>query len=392
MTTTRQWALLGMVGVALLVLGCSSSGRKVAIELDGRTEDVLQEGRLETGSDSDLKVEDQEAARDATGEDGRESDVALDLGTETLTDIPQETSPDILPDVPLSDVLPEELPAPPDVLEVLEEVLPPLETCRQFAECGLDLGCSPAYAGCWDACLDRVLPDALADWSTVTSCILEDCGQGSLFEGDGCLWRQCHGPLAACIGGAGSEGCGTVLSCLTGCPEGASLCPWDCLVTASPDALDALQEMMSQPSDSTFHAMMDCAAGNGSGDCYAAVSCIQACGEQPQCLVTCFLDMSAEAAVQFEAMSACEEQDCVPAMLECVVGHGSASCSQAVACVSACPGVDSEACMMECAASTSQQGAEDLLNTLECVEEACGGLGNGDQCPAMMTCLSTHCP
>jgi hypothetical protein len=388
---TRQLTVLGVVGIALLTLSCSSSGRKVGVEVDGRAEDVLQEGRLEEGTALDLRVEDQEAVGDAAPGEAREADIAVDGEIGTLTDIPRETSPEVHAEVVLPDVLPDELPDHSDLLEVHEDVLPLLETCRQFAECGLDLGCSPAFAGCWNACLDRVVPDALADWTTVTSCILEECGQGSLFEGDGCIWRQCHGPLAVCIGGEGSNSCGTVLSCITACPEEASLCPWDCLVTASPEALDALQQMMSQQSDSTFFAMMDCAAGSGSGDCYAAASCIQACAEQPQCLVGCFLDMSPEAAVQFKAMAECEEQDCVPAMLECVVGHGAASCSQAATCISGCPGPDSQACMMNCAASTSPKGAEDLLNTLECITEACGGLANPDQCPAVMTCMSAHC-
>ncbi len=388
---TSPRAMLGVAGVVLLALSCSSSGRKVAVDMDGWAGDVLQEGRLEAGSDPDLSVEDRETGGDATPGEAREADVAVDGEIGTAADVPPETSPDVHSEVVLPDVVPDELPDHPDLVDLHEDVLPLLETCRQFAGCGLGLGCSPAYAGCWDACLDRVSPDALEGWSTVTSCVLDHCGQGSLFEGEGCIWQQCHDPIAACIGGEGSNNCGTVLSCITACPEGASLCPWDCLVTASPDALDALQQMMSQQSDSTFFAMMGCAAGNGSGDCYAAVSCIQACAEEPQCLVGCFLNMSAEAAVQFRAMAECEEQDCVPAMLECVVGHGAASCSQAATCMAGCPGSDSETCMMNCAASTSPKGAEDLLNTLECIAEACGGLADPAQCPAVMTCMSAHC-
>lgn len=385
--------------VLCFALSCSDSGREPILTLDSVDSDTVAGDILE----SDLSLEEtasQDLTTDVTEGDETSFDVTpedvpvVDLTDTTEIYLPPDVTEieDTLPDdewADLSDVVPEVV---PDVIPDEYEIPEVLDSCAALVECGDYLQCSDETPGCWQNCVEHATPEALTAVSAIRDCLDTLCAGLQDAEFNVCMWQHCQGPVRECLDVLSDENCSSTMECITGCQESETLCQWECMAQADPDALDMILDFMLGlvPETESFAMLVQCMGGQGTATCYETTTCMNGCMEDWVCLTQCLKQTDPEAQALLLSSAGCEGSACIGAMVGCVGGNGTDSCGEAVNCIMSCQPSAPDTCMTNCTAATSPEGAEDLQATFECVLEQCGTL-EGDLCPAAYSCISL-CP
>jgi len=289
-----------------------------------------------------------------------------------------------------------------------EAVTPLVGSCAEVWNCGADKGCYEIDSDCWDQCLYAASNKAKAEFDAILECYEPNCSFLQDQEKGDCLWKLCGTQVFLCIGGDGTADCRDTMHCVGDCKESEDQCFFDCMMAASEEAIEVFSKMADEKSSESFFYMLQCLGGYGDAGCGETMTCLQGCnpGEQnqdPDCVMACVEASSPGAQEQLQAAMACQMQGqgaCWDTMLPCFGGSGNMSCSGAMKCLQDCeagvpPYEDLQGeggeCFLLCAGQLSQQGVDDMLSFLECYENVCGDVGQGQECPGADQCMPL-CP
>lgn len=386
---------LAITGLVLLALAsCTGAGKKPIATVDGLVQNDAREFDA-GGSESfgpDLVAPDETVADTVHEDSGGGGDTPAPDLTDTVVDVvPVDVSQD--PEVTVD----------PDV-PALPDWNPAAESCADIWECGMWKGCFDANMTCWGPCLQDASAEALATFDEVVGCFEDMCGAVPDSQKGDCVWEFCFAEIFDCLGGAGESDCLETFKCIDACPEEEGTCFFDCMKNADEEAVEMIVEMNQGDEQSMFQGMIECAGGNGQGDCAEVVLCVQTCDQSGEGGMGCFLECielsSAEAQEILFEMFQCGAEPCFDVLLTCVGGKGDLTCGEAIGCMTTCeaggedpppePGDEGGDCFFECFGQTSPEGAQALSDLIACVEEKCGG-GMDDMCEAAYPCLAL-CP
>ena len=214
----------------------------------------------------------------------------------------------------------------------------PERPCPEGAECGytgfcVDLGgrdgteaCGTLYdcmANCSDdvciyGCVRASTPAGIERYEGWLTCVQDnDCVDENGFLVAECVTGPCEEAYVSCFGAlplgpSGDASCGELLQCLNQCDAEAPECGNDCVIDATPEAVDLLVAAV---------------------DCLSAAECMPGDG-------------------------ACQEEACGSEISACVddgLGYGSLGCDAVMECVFSCTDVD---CAQRCIVNGDEEALE----------------------------------
>ncbi len=304
-----------------------------------------------------------------------------------------------------------------DTLMVTDTVQPgSLKTCIASSQCAID-ACKAAWsATCGQTCANATAKEAAPTASALLDCTTKKCLQGKCAGTspptqkcmDDCTASDCPNELVACWeqgGTPGTQGCSTILNCLTGCDSNPQR--FTCQA--------ACYNAVNKTGETQFKTLSTCVNANGgkadkcvkesllclsdgktgSGSCYDVQACLAKCATgDTQCQGTCYGNGSATSQTQLLTLMNCVNTSgadkCLGETVTCATPTGSVGCVDTATCVTGCgTGATQAACVMDCLHKASSGGASAFAKLAPCVQKNCPGCtGSACQNCAASKCLS----